>query len=905
MASDGEIIIETGIDASGITKGISEINKSLKDIDSSFDKYTEKSEAAAEAVVRFADSESKAAKSTADFAASTEKAAAKGNRFLQFLGNIKKSVKSFLKDLSQGKASITDMANAFGAVGKIAGTAGAAIKKCADFMNESAALYRVQASAENALAQAARNNPYLNGESVAALKQFASQLQSTSEVGDETSIQLMTRLAAAGRTQEEITNIMSAAVDIAASGAMSMESAVNNLNRTFAGLAGELGESVPAIKALTREELQNGKAVEIMAAQYKGMAQATADVEVQLSNAWGDFKENLGHGWQEVTAPVKEFFLDVLDKVNTITAHANSLKDAKKNDKKGTADTEDYALLLKEKTAALQLASAQLNELADTPVERRLHTYDQELAYKRKRVAALAVEENELRRKLNAARDAEETEKKLKEETRLANERAAAEADIADYIKKNIEAREKQLELLRTKAAAEGQDVKQADIENIYLNSYIDLIGKANDKIIEAGKTSAEWRKEMAKRPKEIEKLVQAAKDEANAESKMQKAIQLTNELMNSFNELNIEPKAHDRIKDKLHELSEIEDRLKAKNKDGSFKISDATIREGQNPGEERSREQLLAGIQAAKIKAAKEAAKELSQIEDNFYVKSKKRADELAAFKAELKAQEIEQHIDLSKEIEKIAMAMMKNRIEAVQHVMQEVQTLVQQSAQFANELSAMMTQTATDRETAELAALEEKYQQGGMMEQEYAEKRKAIQKKAANDAYKYAVFEWMTKIAVATASSALGVVNALNEGDPYTKIPRAIMAGTLGALQVAAILAAKPKPPAFATGGVVPGTRGTGDSVHALLTPHELVLNDAQQTRLMNIANGVIKGEGMRVTVNNSQGDRVQARPHRDRNGLTIDILDAHINKGFSDGTYDAGYSGMQVRQRGVQYL
>ena len=42
------------------------------------------------------------------------------------------------------------------------------------------------------------------------------------------------------------------------------------------------------------------------------------------------------------------------------------------------------------------------------------------------------------------------------------------------------------------------------------------------------------------------------------------------------------------------------------------------------------------------------------------------------------------------------------------------------------------------------------------------------------------------------------------------------------------------------------------------------------------------------------------------REQNGeYFIDILDRHINKGFSDGTYDAGLAAMNTRQEGVRIL
>lgn len=207
--------------------------------------------------------------------------------------------------------SFLGIVKAFGLVTSAIKNAGAAIKD----LNETAL---VQIKAEKQLETAAKNNPYLNAQSVRQLKNFASELQNIGTIGDEQLLPLMAQLTAAGRTQAEIQEIMSAALDISASGVMSMESAVKNLNKTFSGLSGELGESVPQIKNLTKEQLKNGEAVKVIAEQYKGMAEETAKATgsgQQLSNAIGDLKEQLGMGFAAIIAPVQRLFTNLVNKV--------------------------------------------------------------------------------------------------------------------------------------------------------------------------------------------------------------------------------------------------------------------------------------------------------------------------------------------------------------------------------------------------------------------------------------------------------------------------------------------------------------------------------------------------------------------------------------------------------------
>lgn len=232
------------------------------------------------------------------------------------IDKVSSKLNEFTKLLRKNKSanlvtSVSGIAKAFSLVSSGIKKAAAAIKD----LNDTAL---VQIKAERQLETAAKNNPYLNAQSVRQLKNFASELQNIGTIGDEQLLPLMAQLAAAGRTQAEIQEIMSAALDISASGVMSMESAVKNLNKTFSGLSGELGESVPQIKSLTKEQLRNGEAVKVIAEQYKGMAAETAKATgsgQQLSNAVGDLKEQLGMGFAAIIAPVQRLFTNLVNKV--------------------------------------------------------------------------------------------------------------------------------------------------------------------------------------------------------------------------------------------------------------------------------------------------------------------------------------------------------------------------------------------------------------------------------------------------------------------------------------------------------------------------------------------------------------------------------------------------------------
>jgi len=255
----------------------------------------------------------------ADYYPICAKITADNSGFMASVNEAGKTIDAFGKTLSTFKTAI---AGAFVVKG---------IHEFTKAMNECAKLYVVQAKAEKTLEISAKNNPYLKSENVKALKDYASFLQSISEVGDEQLLLMMSQLASAGRTQEEIQQIMKTAVDMSASGLISLESAVRSLNGSYAGSAGRLTMLLPQLKNLTEEELKSGKAIEIAGKAYEGMAKNTANSAVQLQNSIGDLKEQLGYGWENALSPMRKGLQSIIDKWTEALKKANDAKEAMNN----------------------------------------------------------------------------------------------------------------------------------------------------------------------------------------------------------------------------------------------------------------------------------------------------------------------------------------------------------------------------------------------------------------------------------------------------------------------------------------------------------------------------------------------------------------------------------------------
>lgn len=100
--------------------------------------------------------------------------------------------------------------------------------------------------------------------------------------------------------------------------------------------------------------------------------------------------------------------------------------------------------------------------------------------------------------------------------------------------------------------------------------------------------------------------------------------------------------------------------------------------------------------------------------------------------------------------------------------------------------------------------------------------------------------------------------VEKALSSMQWYIAIPAGIAAVAAGqVLKNAASAAGGKAASKFATGGIVPGS-GIGDSVHAMLTPGEMILNAGQQKRLFSMLDGV--GFGRTAPVGSGRSGRLE---------------------------------------------
>ena len=789
--ADGEIKINTSLDTSGLDKGIKDLNTKLDSAGKSLDNGTKKSKTLGET-----------------------------------LGGIK--------------------------TGALAATAGvtavaAGLKKTIDALNECERAYQVQRKAEQALRVAADNNPYLNGESVYNLRNFASELQKMSEVGDEVSLSVMSQLAATGRSEEQIKAIMSAAVDMAAVTGDSLESAATKLNATLQGNAGVLGRQIQSINGLTTAELESGRAIELVAQQYKGSAKEMADKTVQLKNAWGDYKETIGKGWAELTKPLKNYFAELIQGWADARKAKQDYDDAVEKIEKGGAGIEDLQTAIEYNTDLTKRWDEAVEELAQKygktteQVKEGFFAFAQYdnkyadlLSYSREEIADLKQSTKILENKLNIKKQEEQSAKETADaaEREAAAAKAAADArkkrneDAAEYIKNNEKSLKEQIAAMELQAKLTGEEIDVQAVYNAYLQSYIDLVTKSNGLVTEANGAAT---KRLA--------LLEQWKEKAEAAANEEERLAAAEELQNILQSISKEDGYFNEYEKKNTELDEYKNKVE--------------------------------------------------QWANDEIITEQQKTDALL----------------------KIDEAYAQNKRELWQSVTEDINKYTNDTVSIMNDAAELMLQSVQNQTELELAALEEKYEKGEIAEEEYYAKQKEIKKKAAQDEYKIAMFQWTASILAATANIAEGVSKAIAQGGTAGLITGALV-GAAGAVQIASIIASKPIPPSFATGGVIGGMNGAsmgGDNTYIHARRGEMILNASQQRSLWDKLNGQYAREnGLNLTVNNTQAGRVDTQIQQQPNGdLLLNIVDKHINKGFADGSYDAGFAAMNSRQEGVRII
>lgn len=401
-----------------------------------------------------------------------------------------------------------------GAVVKIAKQVSQAIGECTE-------AYKQQLIAERQLETAINNNPLVTGSAKKRLTEFASEMQKVSNYGDEQLIPMMANLVSLGRTEEETMKIMAVAMDMSASGSMSLDTAITQLNATLNGNIGRLGQQNAELKGLTDEELKSGKAIDILGERFKGLSQATLDTSKQLKNIKGDFKEAIG----EFTLPSSDmwnkFWIGFYDKGISVIKQFDEYMD-KTIIGKGIAEelVKGYKTISDERQKVLYLEDNihALSESQIVALQKHLESTknrnkeQEELLRKVK----MEVESRKYLAKIYADMEKDEAQRKKTEEEQL-----AIENEIVILKGKYLEKLAEQERKWQNIKDVTGEEVSNEEKIKFYQDSLVDLMTQAGGQITTNNQLYKDQMAIIQKLTEGLEKQKEALADIASWESKL------------------------------------------------------------------------------------------------------------------------------------------------------------------------------------------------------------------------------------------------------------------------------------------------------------------------------------------------------------------------------------------------
>lgn len=836
----------------------------------------------------------------------------------------------------QGKTATSKFAQ-FGSIasGAQAGISmlSGAIQKVSSAVNECMELYDKQAQAETQLSAAAKNNPYLDEANVVALKNYASQLQEMSTFGDEELIPMMAQLAASGRTQAEIQDIMSAAIDVAASGAMSLDSAVKNLDKTYSGLSGELGESNSAIKALTTEQLKNGDAVRIIKSQYEGMAGSVATATggwKQFQNTLGDFKEAVGKNFSEAKNSagqvLNSFFSKIVSGMTRAGKAAEEFKGkldliAKNDSSSGTISS------FQTEIDQLKSDNAELQKIYEAKTKTRKEYMEQASAEYNDFYAKYIKQNGEFQAQIAKLQSIQSTSADPSERSRAFQQMQEVQAKANDF------ARESQSTLQTLE-----KNVKSAKKEYSSLASTISYTAETAAEKIQSNSERIEVLQQKIDDAKKAADTQDSEREKADrlAESN-RKVLEIQKEYMDTMESFDNEQEeqriALEMQGEAVDELSMAQERYTAQIEAyAKARVAAGALMSENNPWVKAKKDEIKASQNLIVQLSAEEAARQNALSEDA--VDALNSGMKELADNTSLPAEELTELAQAAIEEAEVQLALLDPQTEGYEKLAAAIENAKNLMAEFGktgksawdemtssdkiewavgqmNQLSqgvsdalSLMTETLENQETASLTELENLYDKGEISEEEYYEKKEKLEEASAKKKYKVELANWALNLLMTQSSAALAIAKCFEQGPILGPVSAAVM-GACTAAQLAAQIAAKPVPPSFATGGIVQGSSYSGDNVRANVNSGEMILNARQQRELWETANGNSSSGGNKfnINVNNSASDTVSASVVPSSDGFSVAIKkivsDAMANGELNDSyqTMRAGIYGRRI--------
>ena len=171
-------------------------------------------------------------------------------------------------------------------------------------------------------------------DAVKAFVDLGDELERTTKFEDDAVISAAALAKSFGLTNDEAIGLTKAAAELASVTGDSLEGATKKLAETYSGATGALDKQLPVLKSLTKEQLANGEAIQIVLDRYGGSAQR----EIQtFSGSIGQTEKAFGNLQEAIAGSIVQSPV-VIAAIQAIGAGFGRLQDYVDNNKESFDD---------------------------------------------------------------------------------------------------------------------------------------------------------------------------------------------------------------------------------------------------------------------------------------------------------------------------------------------------------------------------------------------------------------------------------------------------------------------------------------------------------------------------------------------------------------------------------------
>lgn len=175
---------------------------------------------------------------------------------------------------------------------------GDAMSESVAFAKESVKAFSEQEDALNKLSQSLKATGSFSNAAIEDFNGFASAMQKTTVFGDEVILNQLAIAKAFGATNAQSKELVTAAANLSATFGGSLDDNLEKLGKTLNGNIGKLGQFIPELKNLSKEQLAAGEAADFINSKFGGAAESQLKTYsgsvTAAANAFSDMQEEIG-----------------------------------------------------------------------------------------------------------------------------------------------------------------------------------------------------------------------------------------------------------------------------------------------------------------------------------------------------------------------------------------------------------------------------------------------------------------------------------------------------------------------------------------------------------------------------------------------------------------------------------